>query len=182
MKKNLFTFFIAISLFFTGTLITAQNSHALVSHYLKVKSLRTFGVIASGTGTITYGTAITISGVYGAPSVVVASQMFIPLVIAPIVVGLGLVLLDDQTVTSIDFLPISKDHFSNYSTTEIAIYNSELDELNAIKDTIELEIIEKDNRFAEELWENYSQILHPETIKIAQDQALRLVKHIKTIL
>lgn len=181
MKSKLLTFFMALSVFCVGTFITTQKSHALIGHYLKSRSLRTFGNIAAGTGTLTYGTAITISGTYGAPSVVVASQMFIPLVIAPIVVGLGLVLLDDQTVTSIDFLPITQNQFDQYSLEEIEIYNSELEELNAIKDSIEQEIENKDDQFARNLWKSYSHNLHPATIKIAQEQALRLVKKVKTI-
>lgn len=179
MKNKYVNLFITICIFLSGSLITTQKSNAIVSYYFKKMSIRTIAVIASGTGGVTYGTAITISGIYGGPSVIVAGQMFIPLIIAPIIAGLGLVMLDDQTVNTINFLPITNDQYTQYSPAEIQSYNQELEELNAIKDTIELESRNQDESYIKQLWIEYSKNLSESTLKIASDQANRLLYKVR---
>lgn len=160
---------------FSLNLATIRPANAIVGLTLHKNNLRSIGVIASGGGGATFVGSL-FFGLTTKFSAATAYIAFTGMILGPVVSTIGLIILDDKNVNTIEFKPIDLD--STYSLKEIEIYNSEIDELNAIKSTIEDEIsqYEWNDHEANKLWLDYSEVLSPETVKIAQDKALRFLK------
>lgn len=177
MKTKLTTFMMAFAIFFTSNFF-APKSEALIGLLVKKKVVKVIGGIglaAGGVGVVsgvaTISTATTLSSALG-------GVIFIYL--GAIAGGIGLVILDDNTVVDMEFNQVTKELAPDFSEYDIAIYNSELEELNAIRKTIQAEVGENDTmEKAKDLWLDYSQVLSPETVAIAQDQVLKFSKNVK---
>lgn len=184
MKKKLLSFLLALSIFSVGSLYTYKDSHALVGLLFRSKSLRSFGSITAGvsatTSLVGFASIIPLAATFpgsSAPFYALAAMFY-----GAYAAVFGLVILDDNTVVGLDYLPITEFHpdFKNYTQAEIDIYNSEIDELNAIKNTLDEELKDANNfkELGPRLWQEYSNSLHPTTVKIAQDQAVKLLKNL----
>lgn len=192
MKTKFFNLLVALSLFGTSSLIVPQKADAAVGYLFKSKTLKSFGAITAKRvgkyGLTTFG--IGAVGAIAAGAVHNEGIFYFSAIyglingyVALLGVGLGLIILDDNTVTGIDFLPIKNGSkiALKYTSEEVETYNSELDELNAIKDTLSEDLFEiKDYKdYGSKIWEDYSQVLSPATVKIAEDQAFEFVKKLK---
>ena len=180
MRKQFLSLLLAFSLFTAGTL-TSTNSEAAIGLLFKQRAIISFGSIAAKTGGVAIG-----AGIVGLPVLCAIECTGLPLLSGfSILFGgyaalFGLVILDDNTVMSLNYLPIDENHpdYKKYGAEMIEVYNSEVEELNAIKDTLEeeLEFSKYPIKEGVTLWEEYSNYLSPETVEIAQDQAARLFK------
>lgn len=62
------------------------------------------------------------------------------------------------------------------------MYNAELEKLNAVRKTIQSEVSNdgKNIELAKTLWDDYSQALHPSTVKVAEKKAAEFINTLKT--
>lgn len=177
------SFVLAFMLITSTNLITASKSEAALGMIINNRVLKSYGSISAQVG----GAAL-LTGVISIAPLCAIECTALPLLglivggVGFYVAAFGLVLLDDKTVVGLDFLPINESHpdFNNYTKNEIVTYNNELEELNAIKDTLQDELADiKDyQEVGPQLWDQYSEMLSLATVKIAQDQALILMKNI----
>lgn len=192
MKLKFLNLFIALSVFCASVIVVPKSANAATGLLFRSQTLKSFGAITakrSGRfGLRTVGVAavgVTGAILFKSEGIFYISAFFgiINGYASLLGMGLGLIILDDHTVTGIDYLAISEKNplSRNYTQEEIATYNSELEELNAIKDTLaeELQEIKDYQSYGAKLWENYSEVLSPATVKIAEDQAYDFVKNLK---
>lgn len=182
MRNKLLTLVMAFSIFFMGNLVTAKKAEALVGFAFKSKVIKTIGGIGTGAGVGIFGVGILIAKV--GTGVNALGWALVTLIYGPIIAAIGLVILDDNTVVDLEYQPIDlldTQAHDNFSLDEIQMYNAELEELNAIRKTIQSEVNAegKDLVEAKTLWEDYSQALHPSTIKVAEKKAADFVNTLK---
>lgn len=183
MKKKLLTLMMALSIFATSNFITTQKAHALVGFVFKSRVIKTIGAIGTGSGVGVFGIGVLISQ-FGAATISNLATAIVTLIYGPIIAALGLVILDDKTVVDLEYQPIDlldTQAHSNFSLDEIQMYNAELAELNAIRKTIQEEVSEQGQSIekAKALWDDYSQALHPSTIKVAEKKAAEFIDALK---
>ena len=90
----------------------------------------------------------------------------------------GIVILDDET-QQMSFTQVELSHFKDneqITTEEIEIFNSEVDQLNAILQDIALLKSENQQLNLQLAWQDYAQYIAPETAKIAKAIALKLTE------
>lgn len=173
------SFFTLLLTFFTITY--SSQSQAVVGLFMKKQSVQTIGAIASGSGSAVFTAALVTATVTNASNQALG-YIIAGAVLGPIISTIGLIILDENSNSMLEFQEIGQDSrdFNLYTSEEIEIYNSELEELNAIKNTIEEDAINAEN--SQLLWKQYSETLHPATVKIAQDKAntlLNILTHVK---
>ena len=183
MKKKLTTLMMAFAIFFTMNVTTATKAEALVGFAFKSKVVKTIGGIGTGAGVGVFGIGLLIAK-FGAATMSNLGAAIVTLIYGPIIAAIGLVILDDNTVVDLEYQPIdllNTEAHSNFSLEEIQMYNAELEELNAVRKTIQSEVSAegKDLEQAKTLWENYSQALHPSTIKVAEKNAAEFINTLK---
>jgi hypothetical protein len=165
MKSRLLTLVMAFSVFFMSQLMTAQKSDAAVALIIKNKTALTIGAIGLGINGGAYGLAA-----LGAFSFNLGSAIAFAVSVVTFG-GISLLVLDDKTVADMEFSEMNLDN-KNFSIDEIQMYNAELEELNAIRKTMQEEIADKGTlEQANNLWEEYKEMLHPSTVKIAENMA-----------
>lgn len=178
MKKILCSLVLSISLL--SAALYVPKSEALVGLIFKSKIVKTIGAIGAlgggvgaGIGLITASSAATLSAALGG---------IIIMVYAGLLTGVGLIVLDDNSLADIEFqsLDLNKTaEFEGFSVEEAATYNEELPLLNAIRKTIASEVDEsEDTADAEALWLDYSHNLSPATFEIAKFKASQFLKAI----
>lgn len=160
--KQLTAFFLVFSLLFVSI---PQKSHAIVGIAIKDKTTRTIGgIITAVSGVTAIGTitALSVTGTYftGALTLILFS---IP------GAAIGLVVLDEKNA-DLKFRPLTEDKalLLGISNDDLEIFNSEVDELNAIKAEVESQVTDKlsDEEIAL-MWSDYAQSLSPETMTVA---------------
>ncbi len=166
--RKLLGLILSICLFFTASLPLSSRSEAAVGLIIKSRTTKVVGGLSAGGGAVfsvlIYNAAMasTATGM-AAVEVGIAAAVYVSLGLA---VGfLGLIVLDDQTVADFKFLPLEQP--AEFSQA-ISVYNSELDQLNAIKERIESEYDKNSEIDTKALWNEYGQSLSPETFAVAQ--------------
>lgn len=151
------------------SLLKPMKAEALVGAIFAHRTVKTVGAVGAIGGGVITGTgiigAMVTSGTWNA-----LGWMVVALGGAGIA-GIGLIILDDDSVLDIEFKPIDLNQQELFVTKEeIAIYNSEIDLLNMIRKTIISETDEEENTDdAEVRWLEYSDYLHPATFRVAQE-------------
>lgn len=174
--KKFITMLMLVS--FVSTTTFTPKAEALIGLMFKAKSMKAIGGIgALGGAVITGGSLIAIKTANNlATAILAATVSYAGLILA----GVGLIILDDGQVADIEFRAISDEHaksLTNFTESEIAIYNSEVEELNAIRQTVVAESeVSEDTKDAEKLWLEYSDALSPETFEIAKYQAKMFIE------
>lgn len=176
MKQKALTFILGFAVLAMSNFITTPKAEAAIGLIMKNKTAKTIGGISAGgsagvfvagallskAGIVTFNLASAILFIYG--------TMFFG--------ALGLVVLDDNTVADMNFIPIDParvDQAKGLTLEEIQVYNSELEELNAIRKTIQAEMNEESKvSEATELWNAYKVYLSPETAKVAEIKAMEI--------
>lgn len=182
MKTKFTTLMMAFAIFFTMNVVTANKAEALVGFAFKSKVIKTLGAVSTGGGVGIFGLGVLIAKVGSGTAAL--GWAIITLVYGPIIAAVGLVLLDDNTVVDLEYQPIDlldTQAHSNFSLEEIQMYNAELEELNAVRKTIQSEVSDEGTTLdnAKALWDDYSQALHPSTIKVAEKKAAEFINTLK---
>ena len=156
-------------------LMTSSKADAAIGLIAKSKTTTTIGAISTGVVGGTYGLAA-----LGAFSFNLGSAIVFALGVVTFG-GLSLIVLDDKTIADLEFSQMDLD-YRGYTSEEIQMYNAELAQLNAIRQTIQDEISEKTTiKESKKLWAEYKLMLHPFTVKIAEDMATKFTKNLKPI-
>lgn len=150
--KFLFAVFLTLSMF------TPQRADALVGALVKSPTTKSIGGVmtAGGVGFALIGGRMASDG-WVALGNFVGGMM---------VAGLGLIVLDETQEAEFQFTPIAST-VPGFDATEIASYNAEVDELNAIHQTVVSELQRSRKADAKLLWRDYAQTLSPETLRVA---------------
>lgn len=179
MTRILCSFALSISLL-SATLYTPK-ADALVGLIFKSRAAKTVGGIAALSGVTGAGVSLAV-GVAG-QNLATAVVAILGVYAGGILAGIGLVILDDNTIADIEFKSLNlsdKIQFRGFSVEEAQIYNSELSLLNSIRKTISIEVSDsEDTADAEALWLEYSDYLSPATFEIAKVQAAQFFKALK---
>lgn|SRR5690606_15354390 len=151
------------------TLLKPMDANALVGSIFAHRTIKTVGAVGAIGGGVITGT-----GLIGAMATAHTWSALGWMVIAlggAATAGLGLIILDDNTVVDIEFREIDSDQKELLvSKEDIEIYNSEVDLLNMIRKTIIAETDEAENTDdAESRWLEYADYIHPSTFKVAQE-------------
>ncbi len=93
--------------------------------------------------------------------------------------AVGLLILDGEQELAFSEARSSMKHLKGVSAEEIAVYNSELDQLNAINSEITAEVKADKSVDAKARWMEMSEHLSPETMKIAALNGKALLKSLK---
>ncbi len=154
---------LALILSFCVLVGTTPKADAVVGLIIKHKTARVVG------GVMTVGGVATFFGSMLASSVVSASVSIAVMMVSVPVAALGLVVLDEKNA-NLSFSVLAEEDVSMLGATaqELNVYNSQVDELNAVTD--EIESIVTDKTSTEEinrLWQEYKDTLSPETLKVA---------------
>jgi hypothetical protein len=161
---------------FISTSFVAPKAEAVVGLIIKNRITTVIGgigtaggLVVTTMGVVTYATAVTTGWAALGTAIAAAAITGYGIIIA----GIGLVILDDkETVADFEFVKLSQKEAPQFDAADIATYNSELAELNAIRKTMQVEIkADQTVEDAKKLWLNYSQYLSPETKEIAEAQA-----------
>lgn len=179
MKARFISMLLAVAIFFSTSFV-APKAEAAVGLVIKNKVVKTIGGIAAGSGggLLAAGVIITAGSTTFGWSALGSALLAIALTGGGLIVGgIGLIVLDDkQTVADVEFVKLTKALAPQFSDVDIAIYNSELDDLNAIRKTIQAEIKDAHSvKDANSLWLNYSQYLSAETKAMAEAQAANFI-------
>jgi len=159
----------------------SQNSHALIGVIFKSKPVKVVGAVGSiGGGLISilaYNAAI------NATTIGVAISGALYTGFGMIIAGVGLIILDDHRIADIEFKaidPNQPDLYAGFSRQQVETYNAELDQLNAIRQTMIAETSDEANTAdAEDLWKKYSTLLSKDTVEIAQRNAANFLRAIR---
>jgi hypothetical protein len=149
----------------------APKAEAVVGLALNHHTTKVVGGVMSVSG---------VTGFFGGMllSSIVSATITLPIMIVsgPLAFA-GIIVLDEKNAT-MEFAVLSPDNGSNVGATqeELVIYNSEVDELNAVKAEIESRTSEDSS--SEEIagiWKEYVDTLSPETLKVAGLVAKKLL-------
>jgi len=181
MKTKLLTMLMAFTFFISANLATAPKADAVVALIIKNKTAATVGGIATGTSAAVFFGGVGLANA-GVVTFNLASAVLFTMGTA-FVGALGLIILDDKTVVDIEFQPIDyldTETVAGLSLDEIQMYNAEIDELNAVRKTIQSEMSDSSTvKDANKLWNSFKDILHPATVKIAEMKAAGLAGQFK---
>lgn len=168
--KNFIT---SLALSFGMLLVTTPKSEAIV------------GAIVSAPAAITIGGVMALAGVGTTTAVgtrVIRCDWDCSLTTAfygIVATGVGIVVLDGNQAGEIAFAPVNTSSAGHFSKSEIATYNKELTQLNAIQQTITHEVATKKNVDVNARWEVLGAKLSPATIEIAAANGAELLKQLK---
>lgn len=145
------------------TFSTTQKSHAIASVVMAVNGVPTAGSVAlTGLGIGAGGLTLAVT------QVVCYEWNCLTLAFLSLVVG-GLV-LDEQT-SALSFSSLSNEQSIDLglTTEEMNMYNTELDEVNAVFEEVIINL-EADSKIEEArlLWNEYKDFLSPKTFKVMQ--------------
>jgi hypothetical protein len=167
---------LAVVLSFYVFVGNTPKASAAVGLIIKHKTARVVG------GVMTVGGVATFFGSMLASSFVSATISIAVMVVSVPVAAVGLVVLDEKDA-DLSFSELSEEDASKIEATafELNVYNTEVDQLNAVK--VEIESRVTDETSTEEincLWQEYKDKLSPETLKVAGLVAQKVL-NIKTI-
>ncbi len=180
MKKSFTSLLLALTLM--TTTLYSPKSEALVGLLFKSKVVKVIGGIGSAGGATL--------GIYGYVTAATAGSSIgsvlggaILMVYGIALGGVGLLVLDDETAADLEFKTIdlnSPEKYNGFEAIDVAIYNSEVEELNAVRKTIASEVNDEENTDdAEALWLEYSYALSPETVAIAEAKAKEFIENFR---
>jgi hypothetical protein len=178
MKKFLIMTTLILGVMNTGL---AQNSHALIGLAFKSKPVKVVGAVGAVGGSMIavwgYTTALTATNL----GVLLAGAIWTGYGV--IIGGVGLVILDDKNISDIEFKALDANRPESYvgfTREQVETYNSELAQLNSIRQTMIAESSdEADTADAEVLWKKYSAYLSNDTVQIAQKNAAQFLSAIR---
>ncbi|MFL5786358.1 MAG: hypothetical protein ACJ76H_17195 [Bacteriovoracaceae bacterium] len=155
--------FLSILFAFSVFIGNTPKAEAVVGLALNHHTVKVVGGVMSVSG---------VGGFFGGMllSSVVSATITLPIMIVsgPLAFA-GLIVLDEKNA-SMDFAVLSPENASaiGASSDELAVYNSEVDELNAVKADIESRTTEEaSNEEITGLWKEYVDSLSPQTLKVA---------------
>jgi hypothetical protein len=163
-----------------STSFVAPKSHAVTGLLVKKKVVKVIGGIGMAGGGVLTGMGLAIAGSnasgWAAVGAAIAAGVYLGYGI--ILGGIGLIILDDkQTVADVEFAKLAGTNAAGMDAYAVAVYNSELEELNAVRKTIQAELDpENSMEKARDLWNQYSGYLSPETKALAEAQATHFMK------
>ena len=143
MKKTLWLFVTAIIL----TVSMPQKSHALVGLLVKKKTVTIIGGATTAAG----------AGVFLLTSTAATLESALLLVFGGMFLGgLGIIILEDEPVEfKFPVMTGEKAEFLGVNFEDMAVYNSELNKLNRVKELIEEDLTEESTEVeARESWTN----------------------------
>ena len=151
---------LSIGIFIANT----PKADALVGVVIRQRTVRVVGgvVAASGVGALAAGFLLASSQATAGAAIGLAFLSF------P-VMALGLVILDEKNA-DLKFSELSDEKAKKLgiAADELYAYNSEVEELNLVKEVIESQVTNKtSNEEINGLWQEYKDSLSPETLKVA---------------
>jgi hypothetical protein len=158
---------LSLSVFIGNT----PKAEAVVAFVIKNRTVRTVGGVVTAAGV----TGVTISAIVAN---VTGSYSALGIMIFSVPVALvGLVILDEKNADlKFSQLPLEKSEILAVSPYDIAIYNTEVEELNVVKETIESRVSEKSSQAdIDYLWSEYKDTLSPETLKVAAQVTIKVL-------
>lgn len=169
----------AFSIFFMAQNFIAPKAEAAVGLIIKHQTATTVGGIAAAGSAGVLGGAILL-GQLGVVNYSLGGVILL-LFGTAFVAAVGLIVLDDKTVADMDFVRLNnKNNISDFDHYTVEVYNSEINELNAIRKTIQSELSEKSTvEESRDKWNEYKEFLSLETIEVAEFMAQNLAKDFK---
>ncbi len=166
--KRFFAILLVICLFFVST---TPRSEAAVGFLIKSRSTRVVGGAISATSGATIIGAAAFNIIFGNSYVAIAFAA-----LGVVGVAVGLVVLDEKNADlKFKSLSIASAQRIGINEAELEIYNSEVEELNIVKEVIESQVTDNVGQIrVTELWNQYKENLSPETMKVASKIALTL--------
>ena len=179
MKKNFISMVLVLSLIF-GMLVP-KRSEAIVGAAIAVPAVVTVGAITGGTGfatvlgTMIYGTTCSGRGC--------ALDGIVLFLMGAAVLIVGLVILDDNS-HGMEFTALNETKAEALGITaeQAAAYNSELDEINAAKQTVQMEVVKMEKPSVDEahaLWQEMRGNISPEAYGALEKVSAEFVKSLK---
>ena len=167
---------------------TTQQAHAIFGLAFKSKPVKIVGAVGMSSGlvlgTIGFATAVTAAttATTAVGAVVTVAAGIVTVYVGAALVGIGLIILDENKIADIEFKAVDPNHpesYPGFSREQVEVYNSELAQLNSIRQTMIAESNdEADTADAEVLWKEYAQYLNPSTVAIAEYNAAMFLKAI----
>jgi hypothetical protein len=154
--------------------IAPKRADAAIGFIAKSRALKAIGGTVTGVGAITIGVAgLSASSIGWGALYLIVMGFYGGL--------LGLVILDDQD-GNVSYNPLSKELAGELAINPeaLAIYNSEVAELNSIKEIVEAKLT-KDSTVedAKSIWQEYSEYLSPETMEVAGIVSKHVLENLK---
>lgn len=179
MSKKLIAMSLFFAIFMTSN-FTGPKAHALVGLVAKSQTVKVIGGIGVGSGVVTVGSVFVYAATTTSTSLSSALGAVLIAYLGILVGGLGLLILDDNTIADIEFMPVIESKTDEFNDYDIAVYNSELEELNAVRKTIQAETSD-DATFEDvnKLWVEYRDVLSPETVAIAEAISAEFVNNLQ---
>jgi hypothetical protein len=151
-----------------------KNSEAAVGLIISSRSTRVVGGVMSVGGVGAVGAAIVANALLG--------NSYLMLGVAALGVvgaGVGLIVLDEKNA-DLKFIEIFPDLASQLGISEedMKIYNTQIGDLNFVKDMIESQVTDKvTDEEIKYLWDEYQVVLAPETMQVASKVAQHLFQN-----
>jgi len=166
MKNAFFAFLLCFTVFAAQT----QRSHAAIGAALSAPAAIVVGGVIAAAGAGSTAVCLGFNACIGGDGGTLDSLML--LIYIP-VAAVGLLVLDGEQAGEISFTAVPSAQ--GFSADEVAAYNAELDELNAIAQTISAQAAADLHVDAKALWEQYAADLSASTVKIAALHAQQLI-------
>lgn len=171
---------LAVLVGFTTVTVAPRPAHALIGIAATAYAVRTAGGITLLTGGVITGASLIYAATYGAATlgeaIGAAVLAAMGIAVGTVTAGIGLILLDGENggQGSLVFQwvdPAKPELYAAAGVTaqQVSVYNTEVEELNAARETIEAEM----NRIhgslddAHALWETYRSRFAPDTVTVA---------------
>jgi len=156
-----------------------NRAEATIGFMMSSKVIKVVGgIVTAGSVTSAFGSGAVIA-LNGA-----ASTTAILATVGVLGTWLGIIILDEKN-GNMNFMPISDKTAKKLkiSQTELDIYNSEVEELNTVKEIIEAQVSDDVNQAeVNEMWNHYKTTLSPETMNVASKIVNQVLNNKNTIL
>ncbi len=160
--------------FATTTVVTPRPAQAIIGLAVASYALRTAGGVTMLLGGTAAGIGIGYA-LYTGTSVAigVTSAAAIGTLLGTVTAGIGLLLLDGNqgalVFQTVDVANTSLYAPAGVTAAQVAVYNTEIDELNAVRESIDAEMVRTNGSVndAKVLWESYRPHFAAETITVA---------------
>ena len=158
---------LCLSIFIGNT----PKAEAVVAIAIKNRTVRTVGGVVTAAGVSGVTISAIVANVTGSYSAIGLMILSVPVAIV------GLVILDEKNADlKFSQLPLNKARVLAVSPEDIAIYNTEVEELNVVKETIESRVSDKSTEAdIDYLWSEYKDTLSPETLKVAAQVTIKVL-------
>lgn len=147
------------------------NASAAVGLAIKNRTVRVVGAVVTAAGAGSLAISSLIASTIGSYTAVGFAILSVPVALT------GFVILDEKNA-DLKFGQISEEKARLLKVTreEVAVYNSEVEELNVVKEMIESRVTEKSKQAViDRLWQEYKDTLSPETLKVAAQITIKVL-------